>query len=327
MPGADEGNLLGHWEPPRIVKIHDRFLSESGTGWDDILEYPDAIFHSPVAAAHRRRVQAIVGEEYRDAPLFVLKDPRTSRLMPLWRPVLAQLGVAPHALITVRNPLEIADSLLARNGWDEYRALIVWLRYMLAAERDTRDLPRCFVRYDRLIDDWRSVITDISDRLRIVFPPRSPAAAARIDKFLSRDMRHHRRPSVELLYRGDVADCIKDAYRCFCEAADSGKMDFCVLDAIAASLVAAERVFSRIRANADDPALRAISMDVPQLGKRDALFALTLAELGRARDGVARAEAKLNTILKSWSWRFTRPLRGAFYVVKRLRSSLQAKLA
>src|ERR1700722_17647523 len=107
------------------------------------------------AAAHwPRTLTDLTIREFGDAPLFILKDPRISRLMKLWRPVFDTLEVAPRIIIMVRNPLEVADSLERRNHWGEHRALIVWLRYLLAAERDTRDLPRCFVGYSQVMNDW-----------------------------------------------------------------------------------------------------------------------------------------------------------------------------
>ena len=154
QPTSDshESNPLGHWESQRIVDVHNSFLRMSGTSWDDILSYPKAMFSSDTARAYQRRLINTIRKEYGDADLFVLKDPRTSRLMPLWLPILKSLDVVPLVIIPVRNPLEVADSLRKRNGWDQHRALLVWMRYMLSAERESRHVKRCFVRYDQLIE-------------------------------------------------------------------------------------------------------------------------------------------------------------------------------
>ena len=117
VPAKD--NRLGFWESQPIVDAHDGFLKQAGTGWEAVTDYPPAIFTSDEAAACRRSLSALVDSEYGDAPLFVLKDPRISRLMPLWRPVLSELRIAPRIVIVVRNPLEISSSLKARSGWSE----------------------------------------------------------------------------------------------------------------------------------------------------------------------------------------------------------------
>jgi hypothetical protein len=306
---AHVSNPLGHWEPRRIVDAHDRFLAESGTAWDAVMDYPRSIFQSKSAEACRRRLAGMVIDEYGDAPLFVLKDPRTSRLMPLWRPVLSALPAAPHAIIMVRNPLEVAGSLQSRDGWTEHRALLVWLRYLLNAERDTRDLPRCFVRYDDLVGDWRSTVDAISSQLGIAFPVRRSASETEIDRFVRQDLRHHQRPTAELVYRGDVPDCVKQAYRCLCAAAETGTVDFAALDRIAEALEEAERLFRRIRQPATRRSLRTVAVGTAPPDRRDALLALVLAEFGRANDVAEQSERVLRQVLTSRSWRFTRMFR------------------
>lgn len=304
-----ESNPLGHWEPQRIVDTHDRFLEEAGTAWDAILGYPDMMFTSALAASYRHRLTDIVRSEYGDAPIFVLKDPRTSRLMPLWRPVLEALPATPHAIIMVRNPLEVASSLQRRDGWDEYRALVVWLRYMLSAERETRDIARCFVKYDDLIENWQSVTSALSAQLNITFPIRSAEIEDKIDRFVRHDLRHHQRSSAELFYRGDIADCIKRAYQCFCAAAETGIVDYAALDNIADALDGAERVFRRMRHSGSKQSLRTVAVGKTAPERQDALLALVLAEFGRATDIAEQSERVLQEVLTSRSWRFTKLFR------------------
>ena len=56
----------------------------------------------------RRQLSLLLREDFGTSPLFVVKDPRISRLLPLWFAVLAELQVAPVAVVAVRNPLEVA---------------------------------------------------------------------------------------------------------------------------------------------------------------------------------------------------------------------------
>jgi hypothetical protein len=310
-------NPLGHWEPRRIVETHDRFLADSGVGWDDIFDYPPAIFQSPVADACRNRLIAIASREYGSADMFVLKDPRLSRLMPLWRPVLDRLGAAPRVVIAVRNPLEVAASLRRRDGWNEYRALTVWMRYMLAAERDTRDLPRCFVRQDRLLSDWRSLIRSISDRLDLSLAVDDEAVGREVDAFIRDDLVHHRRTDAELFDRADIPDCIKQVYRLCWTAANGDAIHVQAFDAIGQALDDAARIY---RQTGSLELLRDHSPNVVRIrdrqSQRDALFALSVAELGRARDQERRAKRELEALLKTRSWRFTRPFRAAATLIK-----------
>jgi hypothetical protein len=304
---AHQSNPLGHWEPQPIVDAHERFLAEAGTGWDAMAEYPQAIFDAQPAADCRRTLTDLAVREFGDAPLFILKDPRISRLMKLWRPVLEVLGAAPRIVIMVRNPLEVADSLKRRNHWGEHRALIVWLRYMLAAERDTRDLPRCFVGYNQLMNDWRAVVDTISRQLRIAFPTRVSAVEQEIDSFVRPELRHHRHRTDALYQRADIADCVKQAYRCFSDAAETGAVDETALDGIARALNDAEDALERMTHGKAGPAPADTPPAAPDTG--GALKALMLAELERANDTAEQSQRLLREFRATWSWYLTKPLR------------------
>lgn len=303
-----EDNMLGFWEPQPIVDAHDSFLRQAGTGWEAIADYPAAIFASDEAAACRESLAALVAHEYGDAPLFIVKDPRISRLMPLWRPVLGELGIAPRIVIMVRNPLEIAASLKARSGWSEHRALLVWLRYMLAAERDTRDLVRCFVGYGQLVRDWRATVGRLSDQLGIAFPERSRAMEQRIDGFIRPDLRHHRHRADTLLQRGDIADCVKQAYRCLSAATETGTVDQTALDRIAATLDEAEATRQRMTRGNTQP-MRTLENRPAPPAASDTLTALMLAEIEEASDIATQSQRLLSEMRATWSWRATKPFR------------------
>jgi hypothetical protein len=313
---AHGSNPLGHWEPQPIVDAHDRFLAEVGTGWDAVADYPCTIFNAQPAADCRRTLTELTIREYGDARLFILKDPRISRLMPLWRPVLGELGVAPRIVIMVRNPLEVAGSLERRNRWGEHRALIVWLRYLLAAERDTRDLPRCFVGYSQLMNDWRSVVDTISGQLGIAFPARSRAIEQEIDGFVRPELRHHRHRTDALFQRADIADCVKQAYRCFSDAAETGTVDQAALDTIARALDDAEAALERMTHRKTRAAPTNAGPATPDAD--GTLTALMLAELERANDTAELSQRTLQEFRATRSWRLTKPLRALGRTVDRV---------
>jgi hypothetical protein len=304
---AAADNALGFWEPQPIVDAHDRFLKDAGTGWDAIADYPAALFASEAAAACRRGLADLTLREYGNAQLFILKDPRISRLMPLWLPLLNTLGVAPRIVIAARNPLEIASSMRARDGWSEHRTLMLWLRYMLAAERDTRGLVRCFVGYEQLVNDWRGTVDRVSEVLGLAFPARSPAVEREIDGFIRPDMRHHRHGADALLQRDDIADCVKQAWRCFGDAAETGAVDGAVLDRIGGLLAEAEAALERKPHGA-----RHATTEAEQV-----LTALMLAELERANDAATRAQCLIDEMRATWTWRATKPLRALGRMVGR----------
>jgi hypothetical protein len=318
-----ESNPLGHWEPRKIVETHNRFLADAGLGWDDAFEYPRDIFMSGLADAYRDRLAELAAREFGGAELFVLKDPRLSRLMPLWRPVLKSLGAAPHAVIAVRNPLEVADSLRRRDGRDEYGSLLVWIRYMLAAERDTRDMPRCFVRHEQLVRDWRPVARTISERLAIPLALDDEEIRRQVDAFVRADLHRHRRSDAELYERVDIPECVKQVYRCCCDAAKGDRVNIQTLDAVAEALDEAEGFYRGTGPLAQwrDNSTNVIALRRQHL-RRDALYAFAAAEMGSAR----QSKRQLDALMKTRSWKFTRPFRGACRLVARVARILTALL-
>jgi len=195
------GNVSGHWEPEAAIRLNDQILDLAGSPVNDIHGPSPAWLDTPAATAFVDTLKDMIAAEYADAPLFVLKDPRVALLFPLWEAALARLNIRCVAAIISRNPVEVAQSLAKRQGlagdrqsWSLERGGLVWLRYNLAAEEHTRMIDRAFCDYAQLLDDWRSVAARLGNDLNIRWPIAIPDAAAEIDGFLSRELRHHHEP-------------------------------------------------------------------------------------------------------------------------------------
>src|SRR5687767_2432337 len=126
MPPTPGSNDVGFFEPSRIVEIHDELLAIAGSSWHDTSPLPEAWFRSPAARAFSQRLKTTYLEEYGDAPLTVLKDPRVCRLLPVWREILASLNVTPMFVMPFRHPVEVAMSLARRDGFSSQKSHILW---------------------------------------------------------------------------------------------------------------------------------------------------------------------------------------------------------
>ncbi|MEI9983901.1 MAG: hypothetical protein WDN69_12230 [Aliidongia sp.] len=209
-----------------------------------MLSFPRDWFASAAAQSFRQRAASLLQAEFPDATLSVVKDPRLCRLLPLWRPILAELSIEPCCVILIRNPLEVAGSLHKREGFEEGKSLLLWLRHVLAAERDSRGLPRCFVTYDQLLADWRGTIERIGRTLAIAWPRGAAAPAPEIDAFLTRKLRHHAFDAGATLARSDVPPQIKETYDWLIRAADGTPPPDDRLDRIDDEIVRSERIFA-----------------------------------------------------------------------------------
>ncbi len=186
LPIADD-NPAGFWESETIVRTNQTLLQTLGHHWYDCLRLDLAKLDPASLRDALPAFEAVLREEYGDAPLFVIKDPRMSLFLDVWRPVL-QGAVA---LLAIRHPAEVAGSLLRRNRCDTSIALGLWLHYILEAEHKSRDMPRAVICYDRFLRDWRSTMARAGRQAGIVWPNDPFTAVEDATRFVQAKYRHH----------------------------------------------------------------------------------------------------------------------------------------
>lgn len=194
---AGIGNERGHWEPAGAVELNDAILAAAGTSVNGLAGPDDDWFRTPTAMGFLRQITKLYQAQYGEASLSVIKDPRLSLVLPLWRVALESLGVQCKVVMAVRNPVEVAQSMTRRQAlagqlepWPMDRGGLLWLGYSLAAERHSRGLPRSICHYDDLLSDWRKVLAQIETDLDLKWPIVADKAAAEIDDFLCVSQRH-----------------------------------------------------------------------------------------------------------------------------------------
>jgi hypothetical protein len=257
MP-ATGANPRGYCESQLLYELHEELLAELGATWSDVSAPGASWLTTPGAERWVGRFAKAVEEEFAGKGLFVVKDPRICRLVPLWQRVFDRLGVTAGYVVMVRHPLEVAGSLGREHGLDEGRAVLLWLDHLLRAERDTRSLPRTLVSYERLLGDWRGTLRRIGRDLDLALPRLSRRAQAEIEEFLSGDLRHQRVEPVQLALREDLVRWVRQAYDWAVRAADDAPADTDVLDTIGAEFEVAEQAFGPLLASAELGRLREV---------------------------------------------------------------------
>lgn len=154
--GPADHNPRGHFEHAGIMKLHDTLLCTLGSRWDNPSPLPEGWERDSCIDHLRNRLKAILLRDFAGAGLWGVKDPRMCRLLPVWLPLLSELGVEIKALHVVRAPGAVAASLAARDAMPEEQAFALWLSHSLSAEWATRRLARTVMLYDDLIADWRA---------------------------------------------------------------------------------------------------------------------------------------------------------------------------
>jgi glycosyltransferase involved in cell wall biosynthesis len=206
------GNETGHWEPERLVDLHDEMLAEVGSHWDDWRRFDPTTLGPERLSHYRSAIAWLIAEEYGDASLFVLKDPRLCRFVPLYEEILGGMGIAPRFVLPHRNPVSVLDSLATRDDMTASYASLIWLRHVLDAEEATRGKPRVFLAYEECLDDWRTVAAMISAAFGLDWPRSVDDAGQEIDAHLSRDLQHHAATPADLAADQRIGQVVRDAY-------------------------------------------------------------------------------------------------------------------
>ncbi len=162
MP-PNHANGMGFWESSALVEVNDTLLAAVGSRWDDWRALDTLTLAPEELAALEKRIAAVIRNEVGDASLFVLKDPRICRMLPLYLRALDALGCEVRCLLISRNPLEVAASLMVRDGHSEEHSNRLWLRYNLDAEWASRGLSRFFLTYETLMSEGRSLVERIAE--------------------------------------------------------------------------------------------------------------------------------------------------------------------
>ena len=244
LMAAQEDNPLGFWEPKKISDFNENLLVASGRSWDD----PKPLATEWLASNEREKdIQYaidLIKNEYPNAGLFVLKDPRMSRLMPIWTEAFKRLDIAPTFLISCRNPLEVADSLAKRNNLSYVQSQLLWLTYMLEAERTTRESPRAIVHYDKLIKNWRLALKQAFEVVgHLSLSDDQNNTTLQLDEFLDERHRHQQATDDMLNKHPGFSDLVKILYQTFTTNGD-GLNSTSLLDHCHYQLISAWHLFS-----------------------------------------------------------------------------------
>ncbi|WP_073062218.1 glycosyltransferase [Paracoccus solventivorans] len=136
-------NPRGHFEPRAVVALNDAILAQQGAVW---LRAGRLDLPAPDAAL-LARMDAAVAESFGTARRIVIKDPRLSLTLPLWRAWLDARRIGAALLIALRDPAEVAQSLARRNRTGAEMAMLSWVQHMLSVLEHSREMPRLLVPF------------------------------------------------------------------------------------------------------------------------------------------------------------------------------------
>ena len=157
MP-ANQSNPLGYFENQWIsYEVNDVLLEYLGGSWNSPPEFPNEWQKDRKIQALADKVRGYLKENFA-ASIIGWKDPRVSLLLPFWKWVVPEL----RFVVCVRNPLDVARSLSAREGYSLRKGAALWHKYVTTLMEETDGCDRHIVFYEDLVSDTEKEIIDIA---------------------------------------------------------------------------------------------------------------------------------------------------------------------
>lgn len=215
MPAQAAVNPKGFWEHVEIVGLNDQILEALDSSWDDISELPDMWWTKSEVLPYKSSLKNVIRRDFERTPVWLLKDPRLCRLLPLWLEILRELEIKPFFILCLRNPFEVAASLNKRDGIISEEAHLLWLRYVLDSERWSRGYSRIVVTYESVLTDWKAVSNALEQApgLGVNLREEGREINKRIKEFIEPSLRHHVSPSDQVKEVGTIPKLANKVYQ------------------------------------------------------------------------------------------------------------------
>lgn len=185
-----EGNPHGHWEHADVWTAQERLLGLLGRTWhESVGPLPPDWINWPETQECIARFSALAQRELPQNGHWVVKDPRSSLLLPLWKAVAARCGTELRLVRLLRDGTEVARSLAKRNAMAPAHALAIWREHQRAIRHDGKGLATLEIRHADLMQDPVTPFTAIAQFCGL---PAPQAAAQKAARLVDPALWHHR---------------------------------------------------------------------------------------------------------------------------------------
>jgi hypothetical protein len=264
---ADQSNPRGFGEPRWVVDFHTRLLRKERV---TVFDARPAAWEKALRAAGDEDVfgelRSWLAVQFVGVQNVVIKDPRVGWFLPMWLRAASDLDAQTSFVTMLRDPLEIVSS--ARTWYGTWQAdasrAAAWLNITLHTELATRAAPRAFVRYERLLDDWRNEISRAAEPLEL--PELSDIEASRaeaVDAFVDPGLRRSPQGGEDLSLPPALQAMIEDVWRRVSALADSPGGD-----AVLSPLDDARAAYTQFYEDAEAIAQSSVTAVKPRLERR-----------------------------------------------------------
>ena len=142
----NEYNPYGYFERNDVVALNDRMLSAFGGSWWNPPDPEQVTAKGWQWVAAASEAVEVIHLEAGDRPC-VLKDPRMATLLPVW-----DKAIGPRFLdvLVIRNPIDVAHSLMRRNAFTVEFSLALWELHLVSILRAARGRRMVTVNFNEI---------------------------------------------------------------------------------------------------------------------------------------------------------------------------------
>jgi len=351
--GADLGGKLlkaikgnndkGFFEHRDVVDVNDKILYEMQSSWLCPFPLEDNWWKKPEIAKYSKDIEKIINKEFAKKDLWAIKDPRICLTLPLLLPILEKMDIEPVFIFVTRSPANVAASLEKRDDFEIDKSYLLWDKYNLDAEKYSRNFKRSFIKYDDVILDWRKSFEEVTSELEVNWSVKFDDAQGEIKKFIDPNLRHHKKKTNLKSSSPKIFKWTEEIYKKLLEI---GKKDNKTtqkdLDEISKEIKSefkssAEFIdFSARETNRYWKEIVDISGDVHKNNVKLAKLERKLGDYNKIKEGnerlnrevrrltthVENLQNSIEILLKSTSWKLTKPLRLGVVAIRKTKAFL-----
>lgn len=210
---AGPDNERGFWESVEITSFNESLLKKIDSTMERIGPLDPDLLQSDLLSSERALAINILKSKLVENSIFGFKDPRVTILLPFWQSVFKELDLDDSYVFAVRNPLNIAESLLKRNAILLENSMLLWYKHIYSGLMHTQDKQRVFVNYDYMLDNPNIQLERVSKALSLPLPKSYQKELKEYSKnFLSTSLRHHKFSRKDLIDNKNIPVFMTELY-------------------------------------------------------------------------------------------------------------------
>ncbi|MFZ4115570.1 MAG: sulfotransferase family protein [Chthoniobacterales bacterium] len=144
-------NEKGYWEDSDFHKLNLEMLDFFDDRLRRILPLTEEETMLLCQKGYFEQASELLCKKSKQYPLFGIKDPRFSLLLPFWKKVLQEREVEVSFVIALRNPLNVAACQEQFKNQHREKSLWIWISYLLSCLEHSQGEKRHIVDYDELL--------------------------------------------------------------------------------------------------------------------------------------------------------------------------------